>query len=751
MKRSVIAYFMHEDELRLAQERLAPTTETEAFVLGEASDETIKELREAGLIVGPLEADADSRPETPGTGTRPLAGRRRRPIVFSDRHFAPSPELDLKKPNVFLIQIAGPLLSDYQAAFKANGIELMEAHGSGYYAALLTFDQMQAARALPFVKQVLLYDGDQTVPPSDTLADPLSPPPPSSGETRMLTLDVQLHREADLPAVIDWLDERHVPVAGSSGRKIRVHLLEDSPILSELAGLVAVDRMEVYQPPRLWNDCARALIGMTSAGGAAQFPLDGAGEVIAIADTGIDDQHPDFGPRLKHIIPRGRRVADDPHGHGTHVAGSCAGDGRASGGSLAGTAPAADIVFQSLLDAHGGLGGLPLDLGDLFEEAYVLGARVHNNSWGAATASTYTISSSEVDEFAARRRDMLIVFAAGNEGQAADRLHTNMGVVDWLSVGAPGTAKNALTVGASRSSRSSGGFSSLTWGQAWRMEFPDPPIATETISGNPECLAAFSSRGPSDDRRIKPDIVAPGTDILSCRSSRAPQRSFWGSHPTNAHYAFMGGTSMATPIVSGCAAVVRQYYRTERAHDPSAALVRATLINGARWLSGADSNASNPPGAVPAGNFDQGFGCLDMLSSLPGNHDPGFRLEFVDGLRSPQGVFARTGERRRFAVQVGAGAKLRVCLCFTDAPGRGLQNNLNLFVEDPNRRKMPGNHQLHQSLGLPDVDNNVEVVRVDAPAAGMWLIQIVASNLLKATQDFALVVTGDLQSPLQPI
>src|SRR5215210_1840406 len=174
---------------------------------------------------------------------------------------------------------------------------------------------------------------------------------------------------------------------------------------------------------------------------------------------------------------------------------------------------------------------------------------------------------------------MLIVISAGDEGQSANRLHSAPGFPDWLSIGSPASCKNALTVGASRSSRTSGGLSALTWRDAWPDNFPDPPIADETISGNPDGLAAFSSRGPCDDHRIKPDVVAPGTDIASARSSRAPLRRFWGPFPGNGSYAYMGGTSMAAPLVTGCAALVREYYRKSRNHQPSAALLKATLIN----------------------------------------------------------------------------------------------------------------------------------------------------------------------------
>lgn len=536
-------------------------------------------------------------------------------------------------------------------------------------------------------------------------------------------------------------------------------------MLEALAAVHGVRSIRERAIKRTSNDLAPGLMGAITCALPNSLGLSGEGELIAVADTGLDSGdpaaiHPDFQGRVAWIKsypitddytqfienPGGNDgSADQDTGHGTHVAGSALGSGSASLGlagqaaPIRGLAHQARLVFQAIeqemhwtspvfYSKYGRylLSGIPLDLTELFADAYTQGARIHSNSWGGGDPGAYDTQCEQLDRFAWEHKDFLILVAAGNDGSDRDQ----DGQVDPQSVSSPGTAKNCLTIGACESQRT--GFAQASYGRWWPNDYAVPPLRDDRMANNPRQVAAFSSRGPTLDGRIKPDLVAPGTFILSARSTRlAPNNMGWGSFPASRLYFYNGGTSMATPLAAGAAALVREYLRkVEKIENPSAALIKAALVAGAKRIH------SNAPRSSIYDN-EQGYGRLNLDAVLaPQSPTRAIFREISPGLE--------TGQNYLLAFQVESNAApLRITLAYTDYPGRSLVNNLNLILRSPSGRIYAGNAQAGK-LAL-DNKNNLEVLQIKRPRPGTWQLQVSAANVPHGPQDFALVLLGPAQ------
>jgi subtilisin family serine protease len=510
------------------------------------------------------------------------------------------------------------------------------------------------------------------------------------------------------------------------------------------------------------------------------IPLTGRGEIIGIADTGLDTGdrdylHGDFAGRVKIIksypisghwngienIGADDGPADRYSGHGTHVAGSALGNGAMAAETgapecIQGMAPEAELVFQAIEQTpvwdkklvqrtsptglpalRPGLYGRPRKLSKLFRFAYEQGARIHSISWGRRTGDYAEQDGSGVceslDKFVWEHKDFLVVVAAGNRGSHSS---PSDGIAPD-SVDSPGAAKNCLTVGACESYRPQ---FPQTYGAFRPKDFPYPPFRDDPMADSIDDIAAFSGRGPVFGDRRKPDLVAPGTYILSARSSQMPQDHFaWGRYPhplAQDYYMYNGGTSMATPLVAGCAALVRQYLREHRGlNNPNAALVKAILIHSAEYIRYQYRHTTSTPWA----DNEQGWGRINLKSCLfPDN--PAREIRFADRIEG-----LRNGEKDLYSIELSDNAMpFRATLVYTDAPGEFLVNNLNLYLNGPNGERYFGNDFANQ--GKPDTANNVEGIILQHPAPGKWRIEIDAKDVAAGfpVQDYALVVSGGL-------
>ncbi|HOW66207.1 MAG TPA: S8 family serine peptidase [Verrucomicrobiota bacterium] len=535
---------------------------------------------------------------------------------------------------------------------------------------------------------------------------------------------------------------------------------------TDFAGLMALSR----SPAVLWIEGAsrmklldevatKILAGENDVNGSLatvhELGFDGRGVTVAVADSGLDSgdltlMHPDLEGRVAALFAYdGLADASDEHSHGTHCAGIIAGNAATGETDESGAwwglgvAPGAQIVAQRIFDGSGEYRP-PSSFEQMTRDAVRSGAYIGSNSWGDDTAGQYDLSAAEFDALV-RDADALtpgeqayvLEFSAGNSGPATQ------------TIGSPAVAKNVIATGATQNNR---------------YEFP-------IYGEGQEVMADFSSRGPCEDGRFKPDVAAPGTWIASLRSIYADDNNAWGS--ISDRYLYQGGTSQAGPHVSGACAIFVQWYRvTHNGSTPSPALVKAALINSADDMATAEIPDTGGLGGLfgdageggtiivgdtgPVPNHDEGWGRVNLENLIASER----RFKFLD-----QGAGLVSGGIQESRVLIGNQQSLKVTLVYTDVPGLpaaipALVNDLDLEVIAPDGRLFRGNAFAEgESVAgtvAGDSINNVEAVHLAQPQAGEYVVRVRGRNVVKdvhnrATgipeQDFALVISGQLPLP----
>ncbi len=519
------------------------------------------------------------------------------------------------------------------------------------------------------------------------------------------------------------------------------------------ASLSGVSWMEPYDPPQLHNNDSLGPVQsnattVLSAGNCTSCSIfakgiTGTAQIVAVADSGNDsdmcffrksasildvtDAENTLPPTLGTLSPSKKVIGywvqpgataydnnqvcgtSSTSFHGTHTSGTAVGDNFATPSTPVfpgidtgdGMAPNAQLLFQDVgHDTTGCLSGLS-DLYAMFLQAANGGARLHSNSYGSNTGGAYTSDDQTADRFLFDHEEMAIFFSAGNSGSSA------------MTIGSPGNSKNVVTVGA-------------------------------LGHGTSTTVAGFSSRGPTADGRLKPDIQAPGSSTVSAGGDTSHVSNNCGTSPKS-------GTSMSCPTVAGAAALLRQYFSdgfypsgtantADRVH-PRAPVIKAVLLNGTR-----------PLGSSPAfGHNDYGWGRIFLDNNLYFAGDNRelrvFDVPNTDGLT--------TGQSRSYTVTVGAGQEFRATLVWSDAEGTlgaavSLVNDLDLTVSDgvnTYRGNMLNTSGVSVAGGSADNRNTVEQVRFTAPVAGTYTLTVLGTAIpgngraYTSRQGFALAVS----------
>ncbi len=633
------------------------------------------------------------------------------------RAIAPSPG----SAGYYLIQLDRPVFDSQKDELNQGGVEILSYIPENAFLVRMAPEILSTVEALPYVSWVGMYHPAYKLDPAiGTHEFKL----PERREDPWLRLVVYVHHPENPNLVAESvisLGGEILDVVASAHPRLIARIPPE--IVQDIARLETVLYLQEQGEYFLHNNTTRWVVQTNQTGNTAiwNHGLHGENQLVAEMDSGVDYQSCFFRDTSNPIGSSHRKIQSYTtygdgaaydgcaDGHGSHVAGTLLGnDYTATLSAYNGIAYNARLIMQDIgkddwFSCTFGAIYPPSALTSAFQDAYNGCARIHTNSWGGQD-NEYDSYAEDIDDFMWNNPEFLVHFAMGNAGP-------NSG-----TIGYPATAKNCVSVGGTQQA------------------------ATQDNMYN------SSSRGPTYDDRQKPTVCAPADgenggppDIWSVDNdaSSSPTCAVVGSG--------WNGTSMATPAVAGCAALVRQYfmegfYPTGSAvpadgFTPSAALLKSVLV-----ASGVDmSGASGYP------NDNEGWGRVLLENALYFVGD----TRGLDLRDETAGI--TTGNTDSYQFSIDSSHPARFVLVWTD-PSKSppanpaLVNNLNLRVTEPGggTSYWGNNFSGGESAtgGSADGLNVVEVVHRNSPTAGNWTLEVIGQNVPTGPQPYAVAVIG---------
>ena len=687
--------------------------------------------------------------------------------------------------HLHLIQFAAPVKPEWRQALEQTGVKIVSYIPQNAYLIYGDAAALTLAQAWAGTNAVVQWEG---VYQNDWKINPAARATNATGQVRWPGTSSFAIQLVDDPAAnthtlaqVDAL--KLAPVEresrGLGYRNLFVQLPPER--LAELATNADVVSIQPYFPRKKFCErqaqiMAGNLTGNVPSGpgylawlatkGFTQAQFDASGFVVDVTDSGVDNGtttpnhfglHTGGGSASRVAYARLEGTANT----GSTLQG-CDGHGNLNAHIIGGYDDLTGSPFADATGYHYGLGICPFvkvgssvifdstdftspSYDNMLSRAYRDGARVSNNSWGADTAGAYDADAQNYDALVrdaqpggsavatAGNQEMVIVFAAGNAGSTAQ------------TVGSPGTGKNIICVGA--------GENVQAFGAA------DGSGVADSGANSANDVISFSSRGPCDDGRFKPDLCAPGTHVsggvaqaanptatgtaIACFDGSGVSGGTGGSFYFPAgqqFYTASSGTSHSTPGISGACALLRQYFINRALTPPSPAMTKAYLVNSTRYMTG-----TGAAGTLPSNS--QGLGSVNLGTAFDG---------VARVLCDQTELFTASGQSRQFTGSVGdAGKPFRVTLAWTDAPGsttgNAYNNNLDLTVTVDGTVYKGNVFSGASSVtgGTNDTKNNLECVFLPAGVATNFTVTVTAANINSdgvpgnasaLDQDFALVI-----------